>query len=385
MEFVRKLNRPVDTSIGMFDLLKGMAMLLIVFVHNRSIFPTLMLDEILRYRDAGIVNYLPNIVSISIVGRLCFAVIGAILVSIMPALFVFAGYSVRKRNITKCFSLQFKELLKPYLIATFVTVIINFVLHFCFFRYLPGAARESLKVLGGMLLGFSQNVQVGEITFFANGPIWFVLSLFWSLVIFNIILNKVDESQIKYYVLGLSVIGWLLSYTKSTPFCLSQGLIGILYVWFGYYLRKAKILTSEHDRDSIIKYILWVIIPNLIITFFGLLTEMADNVYSLGPINYIENGLMGIGVIYVYLRINQSINGKVSNALRYLGRYSLYFMIIHTVEMIAVPWYVFAGKFESHQITGFFVLYVIRIIFIILALVGVNKIMTLYKKVKSRK
>lgn len=360
-------------------------MLLIVFGHNRSIFPTMKLDIITRYTNEGAFRYIPYVYEASIFGRLCFAVIGAVVVSLMPALLILSGYTVRKRSVSKCFSLEYKELLKPYLWATIATVVFNFIFHFCFFRYIPGALQESAKVLGGMVLGFSQNVQLGKITLFANGPIWFVLALFWALVIFNILLNMMDEEKIKYYALGLSFIGWLLSYVKYTPFCLSQGLIGVLYVYMGYYTRKSGILTSEHSDKLIVKYTLFVIIPNIILTFFGMLTEMADNVYSLGPVTYIENGLLGIGVLYVFLRINKTNNGKITNALRYLGRYSFYFMCIHTVEMIAFPWYLVAGKFVKYQLLGFVSVYIVRIILIFLMLKVLIRIIELYNRIKIRK
>ena len=384
MSIYKSVNRPIATSIGMFDLLKGIAMVWIVFWHNIPNFSELYITKISHYSDEGALVYVPYFYEASMIIRLCFTILVLLLVSLMPTLFILSGYSIRKRTISKGCSSQYKELLKPYLITVFVTVSLNIVFHYCFFRYLPGAVQESVKVFGGMILGYSQNVQIGEFTFFANGPMWFVLSLFWALVIFNVLLNKVDETKIKYYAFGLSILGWLLSYTVYTPFCISQGLVGVLYVYLGYYVRKSKILASVHSKETIIKYILWVIIPNIILISLGLITEMADNVYSLGPISYIESGLMGIGFIYVYMRMNQSFDGKVSNALRYFGRYSLYFLIIHTVEMIAIPWYVITDKFTGHQLIGCFIVFVIRMIIITLALAGVIKILTAYRKLKSR-
>ncbi|SEA76992.1 Acyltransferase family protein [Pseudobutyrivibrio sp. ACV-2] len=379
MKIFRKLNSPVTTSIGMFDLFKGIAMVLIVLMHNRSNFPMLMIDIITKYSESGTLKNIPFVFEKSIIAGICISVLGAVLASLMPAMFILSGYSVRKRPILKNFSLEMKELIKPYLWTTIVTVLFNIIIHFCFFRYLPGAFQESLKVLAGMLLGFSQTVQFENIIIFANGPVWFILALFWALGIFNILLSVVDEAKIKYYALGLSIIGWLLSYTDFTPFCLSQGLVGVLYVYMGYYIRKNKALTSQHSRKNLFNYTSFVIIPNIILVALGMITEMSDNVYSLGPVTYIESGLLGIGVLYVFLRINKLFNGKIANALRYLGVYSLYFMCIHTVEMIAVPWYVIAEKLINQPVLGFVILYIFRLIIIVIALKILVKFIEIYK------
>ncbi len=380
-------KRKVVTSIGMFDLLKGIAMLLIVLAHNRSVFPSLSLDVITRYSDSGFVKLMPYVYGASLVGRGIFAIIVAVLIAQMPALLIIAGYSIRKQAIKKNVRTQSKELVKPYLITTFATVLMNVILHYAFFRYLPGALSESSKVLGGMLLGLSQTQQFGSITLYANGPIWFLLTMFWSLVLFNCLLNFADEKKIWLYVLVLSLLGWLLSYIKYTPFCLSQGLVGVVYVYMGYYLKKTKALTKEYDLKSIKIYVIAVIIPNIVLAFFGLVTEMADNVYSLGPISYIENGLLGIGVLYVFLRINSVVRGRTVKALRYIGRYSFYVMCVHTVEMIAVPWYVVAEAFGEHQVAGFFILYLFRLLIIAIGCFLVIKFVESKKKkklIKSR-
>lgn len=77
-------------------------------------------------------------------------------------------------------------------------------------------------------------------------------------------------------------------------------------------------------------------IPNTIQAILGIKAGIGYDGYSLGPISFMVNGLLGIGVAYVFLRVDKSVSGKISNTIRYLGRYSLYFMCIHTVEMIAI-------------------------------------------------
>lgn len=383
MKLFRKLNSPITTSIGMFDLLKGIVLLIIVYHHNRNLFPDEILDITIKHIENNILNY-----TLLISEKAYFFIeilISIVAASFMPTLFIISGYSVRKRTISKSFSLEIEELIKPYFLTAIITVLCNFVFHFCFYRYIPGAFNESIKVLGGMLLGFPETVQFGEVTFYANGPIWFLFSLFWALIVFNILLNKVDETKIKYCVLGLVIIGSLLFSIGFTPFGVSRGLVGVLYVYMGYYIRKNKVLTSEHSRKSICIYALLVAIPNTIQAILGIKAGIGYDGYSLGPISFMVNGLLGIGVAYVFLRVDKSVSGKISNTIRYLGRYSLYFMCIHTVEMIAIPWYAVAAKFTEQPIVGLVILYIFRIIMIAIALRMLIKFIEIYKSQIGRR
>lgn len=373
MKLFRKLNSPITTSIGMFDLLKGIILLLVVYHHNRNLFPTEMFDIATGYSDKNILHTISLIYEkTKFLGDIGNKVIGQ---ALMPTLFIVSGFSIRKRTISKSVSLGMEELMKPYFCTAIVTVLLNIIIHFCTFRYIPGAIKESLKLFGGMLLGFDQTVQFWGVTFFANGPIWFLLGLFWLTVLFNILLNKVDEKKLIFYVLGVDIIGCLMYDKGFTFFGLARGLIYIIFIYMGYYARKHKVLMSRHSWKVIIIYALLVTIPFIVQSFIGF------SLFYLGIIY----GFVGIGLIYVSLRINKAINGKISNALRYLGRYSLYFLCIHTVEMIAIPWYAVIEKFTNQLFVGFILTFIFRVTIIVLALMILNKFIENYKKQKCRK
>ena len=78
-------------SLGMFDFLKGIGMLTIVFAHSAELYPvgatttiTPMTFYLFAYRE-----------------------------SLMAAFYIASGYGFRKRSIGKCIDQQFKTLLKP--------------------------------------------------------------------------------------------------------------------------------------------------------------------------------------------------------------------------------------------------------------------------------
>jgi len=360
-----KNKAKIENTLGMFDLLKGVGMLLIVFAHNTSVFPELFEKSSTMERTTSL-RFMSFFYEIPIIPRLLFAILITFGTALMPAFLSVGGYGFRKRTIGKGFKLLSKEMIKPYIFTVIGTTICNVCLHYAFFRYLPGALSESLKVFLGMALGVSQNVTIGGYTIFANGPVWYLLAYFWALAIFNVVLNLTSDKFIPHVVLVISAAGWLLSYLPFTPWCISQGMVGVVYVYMGYWVKKNKLIGRDYTLKDKLLVLFLIVIPNVVMCSFGFITEMADNVYSLGPVTYIENGLMGIVFVYLFLHLNV-FRGKVSGTIRTIGRYSLYIMCIHTVDMIAIPWYKVSEFFATNQMLGFCVVYFVRLAIIFLA------------------
>ena len=371
----------IENSLGMFDLYKGIAMLLMVFFHIKSLFPSFNVGAMTSIED--VIDKMPYVFRLPIFGRILFSIYVMFPVSMMPSLLIVAGYGYRKRSISKALKLNAKELLKPYIITALATTLANVVMHYAFFRYLPGALKESGCVFGGFILGLSQTTQIGNVMLYANGPMWYILAMFWALTVYNIIINKLSGKKIPYFVCGVSIVGWLLSYIKNIPFCLSQGLIGVIYVGIGHYLKKSKFFLREHAIKEKIIILFTIIVPNFLLGMFGCITEMADNIYSLGPINYVENGLFGVLVLYLFLRLN-GLRGKITSAIRKIGRYSLFVMSVHTAEMIAIPWYVVAEHFQARQLFGLVMIYIIKLLIIFTACLLIIKTTDYIKRRDSK-
>ena len=86
--------------------------------------------------------------------------------------------------------------------------------------------------------------------------------------------------------------------------------------------------------------ILWAAV--LLIPAAALATRRTDCVsmaeWSLGPISILLDGLAGLLFIRLFLRWSQRRNPLV-RFFEAIGRRSLYIFCVHTVELIAIPWY----------------------------------------------
>jgi hypothetical protein len=348
-----------------------------VIAHNSSLFPELELGRIPSISNNGALSFFSFGYLISLLIKLILAFGLSIVLTMVPDLLIIAGYGFRKKSIDKAWRHYAKELLRPYFITVIVVIIFEFCIHYAFFRWIPGALEETAKVLGGMVYGVTQTREFGQITLFANGAVWFLLAMFWALVLYNIVVNCIDDKYVIFVSIGISIIGWILSFWKYTPFGLSQGLVAVLYIHIGYRLKKSKALISKHSLKEIVLYFLVCVVPNILLLCFGMITNMADNVYSLGPISYIASGLWGVGILSLFLKLNK-FTGVLVGGIRIIGRYSLYVMCVHSVEMITVPWYILTGRFEN-GIIGFFVILFARLLFIT---VGCMLIVFIKKRLK---
>ena len=166
-------------SLGMFDLLKGIGMLTIVFAHTGELYPM----------GSGSINLLTFFMF-------------AYRESLMAAFYIASGYGFRKRSIGKCIDQQFKTLLKPYIYTGIATTVFHFIIHYSLFGSLHNATYETYKVLGGFALGLPHTATYFGQLFFSCGPMWYLLSLMIAWILLDLILNIFPEQYINWAVLG---------------------------------------------------------------------------------------------------------------------------------------------------------------------------------------
>ena len=330
----------VKNTAGMFDLLKGIVMLSIIVVHTLSLYPSRFTYEALQ--DNGSSSQV-------------FPSIMVILYSIfkhplMPSLFFISGYGFRKTSFKKNLSKQFKSIMIPYIVTVFLTAGLHLCIHFYLYRNLKDSVKETLSLFGGMILGFPMTTYFGGIKFYSNGPCWFIVALFVGMIIFNTLLAFFDKIKLFIAVLFVTTFGWLISLLGTTPWCISQGCICVFFIYLGYYTKKHKLFTEGIDTKKKVVYVILVVIPYIAIRALGYIDEMSYSVYSLGMIAIALNGLFALCFVYVFLLLHR-FNGFISSSIRSLGRYSIYILCVHTIEMMGFPLYHFTEKFEDTALT----------------------------------
>lgn len=331
-------------SIGMFDLLKGAGMLTIVLAHTAESYS---LDTA---SGLSLTAFLPFIYR----------------ESLMAAFFIASGYGFRKRSLDKCIRQQLTSLLKPFCWTAFFTCVLHLIIHYSAFHYLPGSLGETAKVLGGFLLGLPHTASYFGQEFFSCGPMWYLLTLMFSWIMLDFILNVFPQQYITWAVAGCALLGWGTSLVWELPFCLTQSMVVVPYLYLGFLAKKNHWL----DKPLSLRMKGVLLGAVVLIAVGALVTGCADSVsmaqWSLGPVSILLDGLAGLLFIRLFLRLNRG-TGPVVRCLESIGRRSLHIFCAHTVELIAIPWYLFAAKFADRPLLGMGLQYLLALALIAVA------------------
>ena len=159
---------------------------------------------------------------------------------------------------------------------------------------------------------------------------------------------------------GCALLGWGASLVWELPFCLIQGAVITPYLYLGYLAKRQHWLDQPLSRRM--SCILWAAV--LLIPAAAFATGITDCVsmaeWTLGPISILLDGLAGLLFVRLFLRLNRHRNALVS-FFEAIGRRSLYIFCIHTVELTAIPWYLFAAKYADRPVLGICLQYVLSL------------------------
>jgi hypothetical protein len=85
--------------------------------------------------------------------------------------------------------------------------------------------------------------------------------------------------------------------------------------------------------------------------------------WNLGPVSILAGAVVAFGITRVFARIQWPEN-RLVHALETLGRFSLHIFCLHTMELIAIPWYLFAALFAARPALGLALHYGLRLLLI---------------------
>ena len=325
------------SSLGMFDLLKGVGMLLIVFAHTSELY------------SVGDVSHITPLTFFLFAYR----------EALMAAFYIASGYGFRKRSIGKCVSQQLKTLLKPYLYTGLATTLAHLIIHYKMFGNWDNAVYESYKVLGGFALGLPHTATYFGQEFFSCGPMWYLLALMIGWILLDIILNIFPENYIHWAVLGTMLLGWGISLVWEAPYCIVQGMVIVPYLYVGYWAKKQRLFDKRFRPLAIAGLLAGVVIIGVSVLLTGKTDCVSLGEWVLGPISILLDTVVGLGFILLFMKLQRLLDNPITHLIEAVGRRSLYIFCIHTVELTAIPWYVMAQKYADTPMKGLWLQYAV--------------------------
>ncbi|MBR6666271.1 MAG: acyltransferase family protein [Lachnospiraceae bacterium] len=306
-------------NLTMFDLLKGVAMLGVVFGHSFG-------GE--------------NAVLGDVVGKILYSLL-------MPAFFVVSGYWLKKKEIKVGVKTSFEYLFVPFVI---VVLLINLV--GLGHRLLQNDISSWLNefLIPSLLVSTAGANRVG--------PMWFVFALFLAWCLFYIVISIKNQKVQWMLVLLAAIIGGALMPFKL-PFQIAQGLVAFSFVYCGYILKKKKLLDAkQHPLVYIVMFLAWICT-----VVFGSMNMYAYDV-DYGIVSIIGSLCGALIIIKLFLYINL-LEWYVLDGIRWVGRYSMWFLCIHAVEHAVFPWKILFRFVEQGTVIGSLTQFLLRLIFII--------------------
>lgn len=326
-------------NLTMFDLLKGIAMLLVMFGHSFG------------GENAELGEWF---------GRILYSVL-------MPSFFVVSGYWLKKKKFKVGLKSSVEYLLFPYCV---VMILINCVglAH----RLLQGELQEwvtNFLIPSALVMTFRPN---------RVGPMWFVFALFLAWFIFYIVIH-IQSERVQYaLVLFAAILGGALL-PLNLPFQIAQGLIAFFYVYCGYILKKKKLLDKKHHP------ILYVVLALawLVTVIFGSMNLYEHDV-KYGIFSILGSLCGAYILIKIFLYINL-LEWRVLDGIRWIGRYSMWFLCLHTIEHGAFPWGILFKFVNQGTLHASLVFFVLRLILVIIGCVVLQKMRQYWIARKEKK
>ncbi|MBQ9768204.1 MAG: acyltransferase [Lachnospiraceae bacterium] len=321
-------------NLTMFDLLKGVAMLCVLFGHS------------VVYENGSLGDFWYGKVLHSL---------------LMPAFFMVSGYWLKKKPIKTGIKNSFDYLIKPYLLVIAIIIFIGFV-----HRALLGNIQEWVDVF------LIPSVLVSTKSGSRLGPLWFVVALFWAWCLFYLVVRiKEEKWQMAVAVLSAALGGILMP--LQLPFQIAQGLVAFFFVYCGYLLKKKKWLEAKLHP-------LWCV-PMLLVwgatVWFGSMDLYSYDV-KYGIVSVVGSLFGAFWLIKLFLYVNL-LEWRVLDGIRWIGRYSMWFLCIHAVENAVVPWKILFRFVTPGSAAGVLLLMCLRLLFIVVVCIVLRKIQEMRK------
>lgn len=231
----------------------------------------------------------------------------------MPLFFIISGMFIKiTDNWTEFIIKKINSILIPFLFF--------YILAYIGFYLIQAFAPNLLITDARGILDMFNNRQ------FFNGPIWFLLCLFWCNIIFCTISLYIPKDSIRIIVVCLlGALGWYMGNIQHlfVPLFIDVAFTTLPFFAFGYYLKKTKILyPNKHDKYNLLfAIILW-----------GTAFILTKTTYFRLSLHY--NGLEGWSTYIISITSVLSILFlckiiKHIPLVSYMGRYSIVLLCTH--------------------------------------------------------
>lgn len=249
----------------------------------------------------------------------------------MPLFFILAGFFYKPKDTKNSLSKDFKRLVIPYIFTCSLILLYQLALFFHNQNHAP--------LQHYLVASFWGNGSINHSSlYFAKTPsigaIWFLLALFWSKNIYNIIPK--NNKYLYGIVLILSITATILDrYVANLPFAILPGISALVFFAAGSYAKQNYVSW----KWLLLGIPIWI----YCIAFSGM--SIVRCYYNCYPLDVI-GGITGTCAVYLLSKTTYSFGTLISCAFTWLGKNSLAILCFHLL-VITIPIISIICKYSS--------------------------------------
>lgn len=340
-------TKKLRIHLGSFDLIKGIAMLLVILGHM-SFFYDLQRLPLLR----------PLVFLLKITGP-----------ALMPLFFMISGYGFKEKRVLKTLKTTFFGLIVPYLYVAAAFVAIYPVTYFLCHGGLMETAWVTVRYLLAFLLGIPKAGKViGGFEVMHCAAVWFFLASFIAFNLLNLIV-KIRIKVLQPVTVSVCVIaGYLLILRDINWFCIPQGLMAVGCCYLGLLIKQYDLLNRGIRKVWVYAVLLPVAAAHM---YWGHM-NLSLGEFRYGLLDYA--GACCTAVLFLFAGVacgRREWRGL--DSIKQLGMYTYWVLCIHVVEDGCMQWDVFIRAFSNPYI-AFLAELLLKGVIITLACVVLKKI-----------
>ncbi len=306
-----KENKLYKNTMGMFDLIKGIAIFAVVFCHTVECWD-------------GEPGFGPLILLNGILGA-CW----------MPVFLLSSAYWYKPKQVKSYTKSQLSNLLLLFIRMEVVAWCCFCVIHYAKWGYFRDTLKGLRSLVIGSALGNMTEFFFGDIRICNIGPMWFVLTLCFSSILFNLIMNQDRIKNKLVVILPLTLVGIVFGKVAAQPYCFSAVLAALTGTYVGYRLKESKFLIRKWTKKD------YALVWGLIAICYVIVAIFSTNNFYCNAV-YISFGIpMGIIALRVGLNLGRRKDNPVSMFFKRMGRYTFWILMVHTVEVLCIDWHWF--------------------------------------------
>lgn len=254
----------------------------------------------------------------------------------VPIFYLITGYFIKPEGKMSDFIKgKFRTLILPYISTCIIIIVLSVIINLLSSPN-GSVGATALEWLYASLYGAGDTYR--EPFYIKSiGGIWFLLASFWGTLFLKLILGLKDHLRV-FSVIALFLIGYFSRELFWFPLSIQAGMCAALFMYIGYLwkdvYRHIESLTKEcRIFLTASAFAVWIFFVIDFKSFWLVHCDIGRGVVD------IFSSLCAVLCVMLISKLITEHFTKLSDALAYIGKYSIIMLCAHIVELNLFPWY----------------------------------------------